>query len=214
MKRFLCILSKSGKSKQNYMKYFKELNADFVEYGDHDVLKSIHGYDALILTGGKDISPERYGEINTYSEVDAERDDYEFHVLEEFVSRDKLVFGICRGLQVVNVYFGGTLYQDLPRQRKTYIHKAKDGDSYHQVAILRENPIFGNSTCFRVNSAHHQAVRKLGANLEVLAISPSDLVVEAIVHKQKPIYCVQWHPERIPHETSSRMILEFLKKHA
>lgn len=153
---------------------------------------SLKNPDGLILCGGDDISPEFYNEENTNcKKIDFFRDKYEFELLEKFIFLKKPVLAICRGIQIVNVFFGGTLYQNIEN------HKNNDGtDLFHQVTAKERflKNLYGED--FLVNSCHHQAIKDLGKNLCVTAISP-DNVIEGIVHKSLSIIGVQWHPERI-----------------
>lgn len=146
----------------------------------------------LLLPGGGDLEPWRYGQPNTASRgLEPERDAAELRLLERFTAAKKPVFGICRGLQTINVFFGGTLVQDLPG------HNAVDGaDSLHPV---RTAPSFLRGICGErvvVNSAHHQAADRMGQGLEAVQWTP-DGVVEALAHRTLPVWGVQWHPERL-----------------
>lgn len=149
--------------------------------------------DALLLPGGGDLEPWRYGQENTASTgLEPERDAAELTLLEQFASANKPVLGICRGLQVINVFFGGTLVQDLPG------HGAlEDGDRFHPAYT---EPSFLSGVCGEyaiVNSAHHQAIKHLGRELRAVQWSP-DGVIEAAFHRTLPIWGIQWHPERLP----------------
>ena len=122
------------------------------------------GCGALLLPGGGDVEPWRYGRGNTASRgLEPERDTAELMLLERFIAAGKPVLGICRGIQIINVFFGGTLCQDLP------CHAATDGkDRFHTVYTVRSPllPVCG-PVC-RVNSAHHQAVDALGRGLRAI----------------------------------------------
>ena len=148
--------------------------------------------DALLLPGGGDMHPRFYGQaINGSTDIDEGRDARELALIDDFLRTGRQVIGICRGLQVLNVYFGGTLRQHIAG------HSRIDGaDRLHTVnslpGLLRE--LYGAR--FTVNSAHHQAVRRLGKGLCVLACS-DDGTVEAVGHKTLPVFAVQWHPERL-----------------
>ena len=153
-------------------------------------------YDGLILCGGNDIDPKYYQqEMNGAVNIDSQRDPVDFSLLEAFIKAGKPVLGICRGHQLINVYFGGSLHQDLPEKdlhtngQDFYIAHtvtAKEGSIVHQL--------WGSS--FAVNSAHHQAIDRLGKDLVATAYW-QDQYIEAIEHQSLPIYGVQWHPERM-----------------
>lgn len=149
---------------------------------------------ALILPGGGDIDPELYGQSNCGSMgIDRNLDLLQIQALEYFLHAGKPILGICRGMQLLNVYFGGTLIQDLPNAQN---HKASEGDALHSAHITEDcilSYLYGY--IFPVNSSHHQAVDRLGSDLKIIQYA-ADGVAEAIQHKNKPILGVQWHPER------------------
>ena len=164
----------------------------------------VHELDALVLQGGSDVSPSTYGEEPLQPEWagDRVRDDYEIELFSEFVEAGKPVLGVCRGIQLINVALGGTLYQDLPSQVGTQV--AHRDRSIHDANIheIRLEPgsglahLFPETLLARVNSLHHQAVRKLGRNLVIEARSTSDEVIEAVRLKGRSyVFGVQWHPE-------------------
>ncbi len=148
--------------------------------------------DALLLTGGGDLAPACYGQALSGAEaIDAARDARELALVRDFLARGLPVLGICRGLQVVNVFFGGTLRQHIEG------HSQIDGrDRLHAVCaekgLLRA--LYGPR--FTVNSAHHQSADRLGEGLCVLARA-DDGTVEALAHETLPVFAVQWHPERL-----------------
>ena len=160
---------------------------------------------ALLLPGGGDLEPWRYGQENTAScHLEPERDSVEFALLEHFSACRKPVLGICRGLQTINVFFGGTLLQDIPG------HSTVNGiDRLHHVKTARSplQAICGER-CI-VNSAHHQAVDRLGNTLEVLQWAP-DETIEALRHRTLPIWAFQWHPERLNSPLNAALFHWFL----
>ena len=154
-------------------------------------------YDGLILCGGVDIHPNYYHqEIDGTGEIDEARDAVEFALAKAFIEAGKPVLGICRGLQLLNVYFGGTLIQDL---KNSCEHTSKaDYDLIHKVTAVEGSVVhslYGNS--FVVNSSHHQAIGVLGKGLTVTMTAENPKVIEGIAHKSLPVLAIQWHPERM-----------------
>lgn len=153
-------------------------------------------YDSLILCGGNDIDPAYYNEefagaIN----IDEARDKAEMELFKKFLEAGKPILGICRGCQLINVAFGGSLHQNLDNaieHKDGVIHSAK------AVEDSFVSKLYG--TEFSINSFHHQAVKECGQGLEIIATAFDGKTVEAIQHKELPVYGVQWHPERICYE--------------
>ena len=165
-----------------FASYLPEVNTDF---------------DGLILCGGVDIHPHYYHqEIDGTGEIDEARDAAEFALAKAFIEAGKPVLGICRGLQLLNVYFGGTLIQDLDNANE---HTSKaDYDLIHPVHAAEGSVVhslYGSS--FVVNSSHHQAIGVLGKGLTVTMTAESPRVIEGIAHETLPVLAVQWHPERM-----------------
>ena len=156
-------------------------------------------WDALLLPGGGDLEPWRYGQENTASRgLEPERDEAELRLLQEFTALGKPVLGVCRGLQTINVFFGGTLAQDVPG------HGAwEEGDRLHGVRTAPSplRPLWGER--MTVNSAHHQAADRLGSGLRAVQWT-GDGVVEALCHERLPVWAVQWHPERLGDRSPGR----------
>jgi len=154
-------------------------------------------YDGLLLPGGCDIDPSRYGKEKTApGTVEKELDAIQFAALEKFLAAGKPVFGICRGHQLLNVAFGGTLIQHLAGA-ENHTGLPGGGDNAHGAAIEQGSylqPIYGD-VC-RVNSSHHQGVDRLGKGLRTV-MRAEDGTVEAMEHTSLPIWSVQWHPERM-----------------
>jgi len=152
--------------------------------------------DALLLTGGDDLDPSFYGEeiLNKTVKIDALRDSFEIKLAESFLKRKKPILTICRGFQLINVLLGGDLYQDLAAQKGLYHSDPQLRHPVHacEGSVLAQ--LFG--TEFKVNSTHHQAVRKLGRGLKATAFSP-DGIIEAYEHESGLILGTQFHPERL-----------------
>ncbi len=163
--------------------------------------------DGFVLQGGADISPETYGAAHLDPKKwpgDAYRDRYELALLQFAVANKKPVLGICRGHQLINVFFGGTLYQDLRTELGDKM-KHRDADLYDKIhhAIHFEpggflSQLYTNDSKNRVNSVHHQGIRTLGKDLKVEAVCPDDQLIEAVSYKDLEksfVVGVQWHPE-------------------
>lgn len=193
MKTIKILVAGSSDPQNNYAAALKELGVEAVSKYAPSVDTN---YDGLILSGGCDVDPARYGEENTAcGDLDTVRDEAEFALLDAYVKAGKPVFGICRGHQLMNVFFGGSLYQHLS---DAHLHTSTSaGDSVHEITALPDSilgKLFGE--CFFVNSAHHQGVKKLGKGLVATAFWNGECV-EAIEHTQYPIFGVQFHPERM-----------------
>ncbi len=171
---------------------------------DESILRQyVQTVDGLLLSGGDDIDPQYYGETQLWQcgEISALRDCYELTLTRLAIEMGKPILGICRGIQLLNVALGGTLYQDLQSQQPDSLcHGQKQKSCYpsHTVAIVsgsRLHGLFGDDLA--VNSHHHQAVKALGDGL-VITATAADGVIEA-VERPGLSYCVavQWHPERL-----------------
>ena len=154
-------------------------------------------FDGLILPGGGDISPLFYHMENKGSRnIDSLLDSVQFSLFRAFTAAGKPVLGICKGIQLINVAFGGTLIQDLSGESLS-IHAWDEGDKIHITKAAHGTfPAQLYSNFPRVNSAHHQAVAAVGDGLRVAQYGP-DFVIEALYHERLPILGVQWHPERM-----------------
>ncbi|MGE4064408.1 MAG: gamma-glutamyl-gamma-aminobutyrate hydrolase family protein [Rhodospirillaceae bacterium] len=167
-----------------------------------DVADYAKALDGLILQGGADIHPSVYGEepMPVLGPVDAVRDSFELELLHAFVAAGKPIFGICRGLQLINVAHGGTLFQDLQHQGAAkYPHTTEAYDGHVHDLTFAPNSWLGelyrDARTPRVNSIHHQGIKKLGDNLKAEAYS-DDGVIEAVRGTGSSfILGVQWHPE-------------------
>lgn len=150
-------------------------------------------FDGLILAGGGDVSPHLYGQKNTQSVgIDLERDYTELYLIKKFTSENKPILGICRGLQIINVFFGGTLTQHVEGHSQV-----KGKDIYHSAYNFIDSfthKIYGKSTL--VNSAHHQVVKQLGNNLIPSCVDENGYI-EGFFSNNHPIFATQFHPERM-----------------
>lgn len=160
--------------------------------------------DALVLQGGNDVSPQCYGEtpLDPAWAGDPVRDRYEIELIGAFIRAGKPVFGICRGLQVLNVAFGGTLYQDIQTQRPDalpHVNRAHYERNLHPVEIVpgsRLAALYPGLGAATINSIHHQGIKELAKGFSVEARCPDDGMIEA-VRREGPSFvaAVQWHPE-------------------
>ena len=160
--------------------------------------------DGLVLQGGNDVAPAHYGEdpLHPDWQGDALRDQYELALIRAFVAAGKPVFGICRGLQLLNVCFGGTLLQDIGTQRPQALdHRIahKYEDHFHSVQFVPGThlaSLYPGVAQANTNSIHHQGINTLAPGFVVEAVCPEDGMVEA-VRRSGPGFVagVQWHPE-------------------
>src|SRR6202166_4059148 len=159
--------------------------------------------DGLLLQGGADVSPQSYTEAATRHEWpgDRVRDMYELELLHEFIESGKPVLGVCRGCQLINVAFGGTLYQDIATDVPTAgVHVNEQYDQHrHSIRFPEGSTLVNMFPGHRealVNSIHHQAVRTIGRDLNIEAVSAHDGIIEAVRYRRAPfVMGVQWHPE-------------------
>ena len=162
------------------------------------VARMLASVDVLLLCGGEDVEPRRYKAKPSprLGEVNLRRDGWEFLLLDEAVKRSLPVIGICRGCQLINVYFGGTLWQDLPSERPGEVkHRGKHLHGVRIEAGSRLARCLGTAE-MQVNTSHHQAVRDLAPGFRAVAFAP-DGVVEAIESDTLPVAGVQFHPEKL-----------------
>ena len=167
--------------------------------------------DGLVMTGGEDIDPKYYGEENhsQLGEVNVERDSYDLTLVKLAIEHNIPILGICRGLQLINVAMGGTLYQDLPSQHsQEIIHRQESGTILaHKVLVTPDTQtykVLGVSELM-TNSLHHQAIRKLAPELKITG-KAEDGVVEMIEgYPTRSVLAVQYHPEYFASEGDTLM---------
>ena len=156
--------------------------------------------DALLVTGGEDVNPMVYNDSYHFhiGNSSYERDMFDITVIKNCAQKSIPILGICRGLQVINVAFGGTLYQDMKEVSLDVFNHRQNEEKYYPVHMITNVKnsflfkIFGE-TC-AVNSFHHQAIKNVGEGLKVTS-KANDGVIEAIEHVSLPIYACQFHPE-------------------
>lgn len=168
--------------------------------------------DALLICGGNDIDPHYYHQESHHSNTleDHLIETTDFSLLQQFYDAKKPIIGICRGIQVINTFFGGSLYQDIPSQYPTLIQHNKEN---HNISIQKDtflNHYFPEK--IKVNSSHHQNLDFIPKSLTINAIS-EDGLIEGIENQQ--ILAVQWHPERMDENHQKQFmkaILDFIEK--
>lgn len=180
--------------------------AKFVEMGvDATVVTGnfeISRYDGIIIPGGGDLDPARYGQTNTASgNIDNILDERQIDVVKQCVAAGKPIFGICKGVQLINVVFGGTLNQSISGHMGVW----------HTVSVSRSG-WFSNiySGSVRVLSYHHQSIRDLADGFQA-DMRAGDGTIEAISNNEKHIYGVQFHPEQMNNEVGNRCIRQFVE---
>ena len=157
--------------------------------------------DGLLVPGGEDIAPEYYGEdpVPQVNYINRDKDRYDFELIRLAREQKKPIFGICRGFQVLNVAFGGSLYQDIPSQVPGSICHSQSQDlrnvPTHKVT-MDENSVLGKILGKEIytNSFHHQGIKKVGEGLRIVG-STNDGIPEALESEDGLVYAVQWHPE-------------------
>lgn len=223
----IAVSKASGTDKyENYGKWLRAADAD-VEIVDcitmtpAEAVLALEECDGLLLSGGPDVEPERYGQPEKRAQChgfDAARDELEFALAKAAVEMNMPVLGICRGAQVLNVAFGGTLVADLPTKQ----HGQVDGtDGRHPIEVEPGSLI--KRICRvvdgEVNTAHHQAVERLASVFEPSATAPDGVIeafeaADATTGGRPFILAVQWHPERMEWENplSMNIAVHFLNE--
>ena len=169
--------------------------------------------DGILFSGGEDVQPALYGKpeyIQEFhlQEIIPERDHFEYDVMEKALAEKKPVLGICRGLQLINVYLGGTLVPDIPTLLQSEGHSKKNGqDQVHSIRVEPDTLLekISGLTEGTVNSAHHQSAALPAPGLKISAYSDST-IVEAMEwsnpENKSWLLMVQWHPERMTDQSS------------
>lgn len=194
--------------------------------GIDSAIRLLNSCDGLVLTGGPDVFPGIYKQMEDTARCgsfDRYRDSLEFKLLERALQMKMPVIGICRGEQLINVAFGGSLIIDIPTDyESTIIHRQDDWrNCFHEVQAVAYSQLYewseGNPA--EVTSNHHQAIDRLGTDLKISAYS-KDSLPEAIEWEQRSdhgfLMAVQWHPERMDtlHPLSAPLAIDFLKEAA
>ena len=175
-----------------------------------DVLEAL---DGLLLTGGGDIGPACYGalpEPETGS-VDDERDASELALVAVATARHVPILGICRGAQLLNVAFGGTLHQHLNGDQPAHQQRTHRHEPVHQVALAEGSLLMSltGQSRLEVNSIHHQGVDRVAAQLRTVGFA-EDGGVEVLENSDRSVLAVQWHPECLPTRRESQLLFSWL----
>lgn len=175
--------------------------------------------DGFLFSGGHDVNPNMYKEEKSEKchNICYERDEMETILFEEIINEDKPLLAICRGIQLINVLLGGTLYQDLQTQKGiNHVQKPPYDINLHKVDIIKNTPLYNllKTDEIGVNSYHHQAIKDLAKELKPMAVSKDGLIEAVYLEDKKFIWGIQWHPEfnYLKEETSIKIIKEFINK--
>ena len=195
---------------------------------EETVSRIIDSLDGVLITGGVDIEPDLYGEPNTYSmDVDTWRDGSEIKLVNEARRRQVPIMGICRGIQLLCIAFGGSLYQDIYSSIEGVMlhtrsmssletHNQSGPETYHNTRLTGKSfltEIFDGDV-IRVNSSHHQSLRDPGDGLTVVSRA-DDSVVEAVqCFNDRCTIGVQWHPERMDDDEKQRELARWFVSQA
>lgn len=199
-----------------YLKMFKKMNAEIIMItpSSHETYeKLLEICDGLLLTGGGDINPTFYNQQkHEKTEIEMKSIEHmEFTLIELFSQQKKPIIGICRGIQTINVFFNGTLIQDLPSQynhEKAKNHLQSELTGYSHYVEIQPNTLLAKELPKQVlvNSFHHQNIDKVAPGFKVNAIS-EDGLVEGI--EKDNIVGVQWHPEKTVDEAQEQLLRVF-----
>jgi len=216
-------------SYQFYIKWLKDADStiiyfDMYHLGIDSALKVLKECDGLLLTGGEDINPIYYGQEFDSTKCDPPnnyRDSLEFLIIEKALSNKIPVMGVCRGLQILNVYFGGSLIFDIPLDFDTLVKHRYPGYKVaeHEVRII-DGSLLSNIagvTLGKTNSNHHQGINAIAPLLTGNAFTEDGLIeaIELEKKENKPfVFAVQWHPERMDYTNplSGKISRRFLKE--
>ena len=182
-----------------------------IPVGDESVVRDyVEMIDKLILTGGQNVHPQFYGEKKTIESDDYNlvRDEFELALLKEALRQDKPILAICRGVQLVNVAFGGTLHQEIEGHWQGLPFGTSHSIETVEGSVVAQ--LFGKES--QVNSVHRQSIKDLAPNFRVTAVDPRDQTVEAIESiDEHRIIGLQWHPEFLVNEEGGNLeLFEYL----
>lgn len=198
---------------QAYMNAVEEAGAQYIgvvpnKANDYEYI--VNMCDGLLICGGADSHPRYYNqEMHEKTDMVKENiDEMDLKLCDLFVKAKKPVLGICRGHQVINIYYGGTLIQDIPSLYETKInHRQSEARNVgtHTVTLTKDSLLGKKGEVYSVNTFHHQNIDKLGDTLEVVAVS-EDGLIEAV--QNEDVFGIQWHPECMIQDEFHRNIIQ------
>ena len=171
-----------------------------LDLSDEDANRIVETCNGFLFTGGQDVSPSLYGMKDATGTIvsSPERDQLESLLLSKALEADKPIMGICRGLQFINAFLGGALWQDLPSQHPSEIVH-RQGKPYgvptHQVQLSGDLQTLLGKDFLEVNTLHHQAVMYLGNGLIPMAVAPDGIIEALQMPSKRFVWAIQWHPE-------------------
>lgn len=179
----------------------RNLNAVMISLDNPDVLSILTLCDAFLLTGGYDIDPKHFNEENHGKSVNCtpSLDKIDLDIVNYARDNKKPLLGICRGHQSINVFFGGTLYQDIGDTHRNI----KEG----HIVYTQNNRLLPFKKKIAVNSYHHQAICRVAPGFDIIAHA-EDGIIEAMIHRELPIISVQWHPEAMAGSEESNIVFD------
>ncbi|HEU5145313.1 MAG TPA: gamma-glutamyl-gamma-aminobutyrate hydrolase family protein [Chryseosolibacter sp.] len=190
----------------NYQRWIEDAGAAVIKLSQHENnFADLERCDGILLSGGEDVHPRFYNKpeyLELCQEIDEKRDEFELKVLDHATQHNLPLLGICRGLQVANVFFGGTLIPHIPAFGKFNHSRTESHDRYHNVQVAEDSQLrkMTGEISGEVNSAHHQSADRIAKGLIANALS-SDGVVEGLEREDPErgsfLQLVQWHPERM-----------------
>lgn len=169
---------------------------------EEELTRLVEMCDGILFTGGQDVTTALYNEetIEDLVSTCEKRDSMEMLVLNICMRKNKSILGICRGIQFINVALGGSLYQDLPSQHPSNVeHNQRPpyNNPIHEVVLTNDSPLYKclQVDKLQVNSCHHQSIKEISTQLQVMATSPDGLIEAVYMPTYKFLWALQWHPE-------------------
>jgi putative glutamine amidotransferase len=198
-------------NREAYFRAVRQAGGNPIEITSNTIKSDLTCLDGVVFSGGGDIHPRNYGgnTVESVSNIDEQRDRFEMDLLHMTVDKDIPFLGICRGLQLINVSLGGSLYRDLDTQKPSGLHH-----DWHPARMLLAHEVslettsilklVGFTRTFPVNSLHHQGVREIGSGISAMAYSPDGLIEAIKLTGHRFGLAVQWHPEWLTDQLPTR----------